>query len=148
MPMLLRCRVVQDKNPDNRAAAETKFKDISEAYEVRSIKRFAMHALQLANAETRGSLLHYASLYSQAVLECQHVLKESVVGFGTAWHAIISLQQLLLLQGALQALLRLVMCFFGLQAPVLLNAYHANLIAHVCHVLVFNCYVAHWCFVL
>lgn len=25
---------LQDKNPDNRAAAEAKFKDISEAYEV------------------------------------------------------------------------------------------------------------------
>jgi DnaJ-class molecular chaperone len=26
---------LQDKNPDNRAAAEAKFKDVSEAYEVR-----------------------------------------------------------------------------------------------------------------
>jgi hypothetical protein len=29
--------MLQDKNPDNRTAAETKFKDISEAYEVCSI---------------------------------------------------------------------------------------------------------------
>ncbi len=40
----------QDKNPDNRAAAEAKFKEISEAYEVRFAPRNTSLILQTSEA--------------------------------------------------------------------------------------------------
>jgi curved DNA-binding protein CbpA len=50
--------VLQDKNPDNRAAAETKFKDISEAYEVCSSKKHRRES---------GNLFRHATLCSPCV---------------------------------------------------------------------------------